>query len=259
MVVRRRRIQAVIQINASKGLGDAIYLRVIAAHLREQGEEVCVFTSWPEVFDGLDVRLRPLAELKPDISDRQAFYCLFCRIKAVRVMDQFSIACAQAGIDEPIPLRLRWTPKNVPLLTRIKQAAGNKKILVYQPPKLASNEDHATIRPDIDAFLSRLDSFADWFRVKIGSPRFVQACESPCELDLFGKTTVSDALDVCTIGDMAYSDESYLRIVFEALDKPFVVMYSRRVMASPNPRVRNVLPERTINKRHLATAVFDDE
>lgn len=249
-----------IQLNTSKGLGDAIYLRIIATHLRDQGEQVCVLTSWPDVFAGLDVTIRPIAELQPDVNNRQVFYCLFCRIKAVRVLDQFSLACAQAGIDEPIPMSMNWKPKNIALLDRIKRAAGNRKILIYQPPKIAKNNDDVVIRPDTEAFLKRLDTFSDWFRVKIGAPGFVQECKgSPCDLNLFSKTTVSDALDLCTIGDMAYSDESYLRIVFEALDKPFVTMYSKRVMASTNPRVRNVLPERTINKRQLATTVFDDE
>lgn len=248
-----------IEVNASKGLGDAIYLRVIAQHWISKGERVCVFTSWPAVFSGIDVTLNPLAELRHRWPDRQAFYCLFCRIKAVREMDQFSMACAQAGIDEPIPLTLEWSPKNAALIDRVRRAAGGRKVLIYQPPKVANNDDQAELRPRADAFLRHLDSFAEYFRVKVGASAYVQRLpQAPFDMDLFDATTVSDVLDVCTVGDMAYSDDSYLRIAFEAMDKPFTTMYARAGLMSKNPRVRNITPARVINKWNLATVLFDD-
>lgn len=247
-----------IHLNAPKGLGDALYLRAIALHLLARGDSLTVYTGWPDVFTGLAATVKRLNEIGESDTIDHAMYCLFCRIPAVRILDQFTLTCLQSGIVEPVALRLDWPVSNHKLLADVKSRAGNRPIFIYQPPKLANNEKQEHLCPRIEPYSAYVAAKADCFRIRVGCPEFVQDRKLPCELDLFGKTSVRDVLDLCTIGDLFFSGPSYLLIAAEAMDKPFTCMFSRRGLASGFARVRNVTPERVFHKRHLATSVYDD-
>lgn len=246
-----------IEINASKGLGDALYLRAIVAHHVKHGHEVRVFTQWPEVFRGIVCELRTLHEIVSHEELSHSFYCLACNIPAVRALDQWTMACLQAGISERIPFDLDWQPVNLKLLRQVQDIAAGRKVLVYQPPKRAHSAEQAQARPALVAFVRHLEAFDGWCRVKVGSPAHVVECDAPCEVDLFGRTSVADVLDVCTVGDACYADPSYLPVMFQGLGKPATVMFARAGFEARSHRIRNIRPERIFAKPHLATAIAD--
>lgn len=248
-----------IELSASKGLGDAIYMRAIVLHLLRRGEQVTVFTAWAEVFDDLPVTVRGLAERTGDEDWRHAKPCLHCRIKAVGHLDAFTMACLQAGIEGPVPLRMDWRVRNIDLVQRVKREAAGRPILLFQPLKKSSNMNQALARPKHGAFAEFLAARADHFRVKVGRPQdLVPDAHLPCDLDLMGRTSVQDVFDIGTVCDTAFGESCFVLVMAEAMDKPFTWMFSRRGIESGRTHVQNIRPGRVFHKRHLATAVFDE-
>lgn len=237
---------------AAKGLGDALYLRAVVLHVL--GRSVTVFTDWPEVFSDLPVVVRPRAAASgPDL--RHVAYSLSSPIDVGS--DKFVMSCRKAGITDPVALRLGWRVRNTALVKRVRRAAGARRILVYQPPRKTACEAEEVVSPRREAFARHVHE-ADGFRIKVGHPSFVQdGQDMPCELDLVGKTSVTDALDIGAIADAFFGEPCYLLVVGEAMDKPVTCMFSRRALSAPG-KLRNYTPERMFHSA-LSVAVYDEE
>jgi hypothetical protein len=244
----------VFDIVASKGPGDAVMLRALALHLRRNEWDVTVYTGWPDVFIGMDVAVKKDRTGEEDIRHCKA--CLHCRLPEVRMGTLFEMACRQAGVFDRVPLAIDWIPQNHELMRSILEAADGRKILMYQPPKIARGFEQEEMRPDPESFGAVLMRHSDYFRIKVGHPDSVDAGKYPCELDLFGKTTVRDVFDIGTIADRMFSDVSYLQILAQALDKFSVCMFTERARNSKFSRVRNMTPDMLFHKRELGRAVY---
>lgn len=246
-----------IQLKASKGLGDAIYLRAIAIHLIERGEKLEVFTPWRQVFDDLPLAVRGLGEITGDEDWRYGKACLHCRI--LNAPDLFSMACLQAGITEPVILRMNWQARNHELVDSIRRESRGLPIFVFQPLKVCTNLNERLMRPQAEAFARVVAEHGDHFRVMLGHPAHVQDMNLACEMNLVGRTSVTDVFDVGTIGDKFFGEPCYVTVMAEALGKPYACMFSRKGIESGRTFVSNLKPERFFHKPHLATAIFDEE
>ncbi len=245
-----------IRINASKGLGDAIYLRAIVMQLLADDEQVTVYTQWPDVFFGLDITLRSLEEIGDHNGIRHAAYS---RVAPIDGLNQYEMACHYAGLERAAPLDLRWKVRNEAKLARILSASKGRRIFIYQNVKKANNPEQELIRPKREAFRAFIDSFYDFFRIRTGHPDYVEDGDLPCELNLVGKTGIHDMFDLATIGDTFFSDPSYLPILAESLDKPHTIMFSRRGQQAESERVSRVTPELLFHKPALGIAIFDED
>lgn len=247
-----------IKLDASKGLGDAIYLRAVVLHLLERGEAITVFTRWREVFDDLPVTIRPIDEVADHNDIRHVAFSH--RIpRDDPEIDQFTMRCRIAGITGPVPLRLGWTVRNAGLLKRIKRDARGRKVFIYQPRKLVKTSPMALLQPQRKAFNKIVADHKGWFRIKLGHPPFVE--DDPdlaCELDLFGKGFIKDTFDVCTLGELFFGEPCFLTVMAEALDRKAICLFSRRASQSSG-WMSQITPNWQFNKRHLATCVYDDE
>lgn len=245
-----------IKLDAGKGLGDAIYLRAIVLHLLKGREPLTVFTTWPDVFLDLPITIRPLSEAEAQKeSTRHA--STSGHVRCDEGMDEFKMRCLSAGIREPVELTMRWKVRNSALTKRIKRAAGDRKIFIYQPLKATHNHEQELLRPRREDFIKLIEAHSDYFRVKLGHPPFVpEDSKAPCELDMFGRGFIYDTFDVCTLGDLFFGEPCFIPHAGEAMDRKFIVMFSQRALDSEN-WVRNITPERLFHKKHLATAVYD--
>lgn len=250
-----------VKLASPKGLGDAIYLRAIALHLIENGLTVQVFTPWPVVFKGLPVSTVPVDTMTHADDVRHAMACYHCRNPAVMAMDQFTRLCLQAGLGRTVDLRINWTTVNHELVEQVTAAAAGKPILLYQPEKASGNPDEKLLRPRRDAFERFIADQTDYFRVRIGHPRYTLDQDLPREIDLYGKTSIRDVFDLAAHCDRIFGEAAcYLPILAQALDKPFTAMFSRRGMdAQHRKRVWAIRPGLVFHKTNLATAVFDDD
>jgi hypothetical protein len=251
-----------IKLNAPKGLGDAIYMRAIALHLLDRKKDVKVLTWWPDVFFDLPIKITSANDYTNDDDLHHAMACLHCRVPAIRALDRFKLTCFQAQILEPVELRLGWKVRNQKLVDEIKQCADGRQIMLYQPRKMSKDGDQELTRPEraqFNTFVNRQRK--GFFRVKTGHPHYVQDdTDLGCELDLFGKTSVTDIFDIAAVSDMIFGEAScFLPNLAESLDKPFTCMYARRGLAAVSrKRVWGIRPEFMIHKKHLATVIYDD-
>lgn len=234
---------------AAKGLGDAIYMRALALHLRKRGEPVTVFTGWPDAFLGADVNVKPLSARTGAEDIRHCKYCLHCRMPEVPAYGMFEMACRQAGIFDPVELRADWSVTDQSLVKMVKQRAAGRPVLVYQPLKAVSGVEQKIAQPRESAYLRWLEK-SDHFRVKIGQG------DGLCELDLTGRTTVAQAFDVASAADLIFGEPCYLITLAQAMDKPYACMFARAAQDAVQSRVRNLTPERFLAKP--GAVLYDD-
>lgn len=246
-----------IWLNSPKGLGDAIHVRAVVLHLLKQGEEITVFTLWPDVFDNLPVSVRPADEAKQHLDLTSARACVQCMVPHIRGLSQFRNVCLQAGILEPIDLDIEWSARNSPLLDGVLSKA-DRPILIFQPLKRVNNEEDELRRPNVDAFDRLIAGHEDHFTVRIGHPQFVEDMPIACDLDLFGKLSVTDAIDLVTIADLVCSEPSYLGILAQAFDKKLECLFSARGLRSKVKSVAGATPERLFHKKQKTTAIYDE-
>jgi hypothetical protein len=222
-------------------------------HFLDRRAAVSVITTRPEVFADLDVTTKPWTdELRQSTMLRRVSFSL--RRRAENGVSQFDLCCRNAGIVEPVKLDMRWRPENRALCSRVRRAAGGRKILVYQPLKVANR---TMLSPRDDYFARWIAARSDCYRVKIGHPLFTAEHEPlPCELDLVGKTSVHDVFDLGTAGDLFFGELSYLPIMAQAMGKQFVCMFSRA--AAEDEAWRHLTPERMFKKPHFGCAVYDE-
>lgn len=246
-----------ILLRAPNGLGDAIYLRAIVLHFLGRGEDVTVFTKWPDVFYGLPILVKCLGEITDKTKVRYALYPQSMKVPPGK--SDFAMWCKRVGIDEPVELRINWKIRNAGLLEQIKRDAAGRKIFVYQCSRQLRKPVSELLKPRREAFNAFIARHSDCYRIKLGHPPHVD--DDPgaqCELDMFGKAFIFDTFDICTIGDEFFGQASFIGCIAEALDKPHTVMFARAALKSGDFRANTTTPERCFHKKHLATAVYDD-
>jgi hypothetical protein len=245
-----------IDLIGPRGLGDAIFVRSVAVRWIELGEKVTVFTTWPEVFDGIGAIVRPSASRTGDENIHHCVGCLHCRLPDVQPVSIFRRICHQSGLFEPFDFRLDWKVKRPDLIGKIKRRSAGRKIMIYQPPKIANGFEQTLFNPRQEDFFRYLEGRDDCYRIKVGHASGAHEYKgAPCELDLFGKTTVSDVFDIATICDLFFSQVSYLVTLGEALDKQVVCMFTKRALSANSVKVRQLTPDVFFHKRHLVEVV----
>lgn len=251
---------AEIALDSPRGLGDAVQLRAVVMHLLERGHAVTAYSQWPDVFTDLTgVTVLPIGEPRDHSATRHFQYPLAAPLNGAS--SQFEAACHAAGISEPVDLRLGWAPRQTKLVRHVRLMAAKRPILFYQPSRVTPGPEQQAMRPRREAFNEFVRSRAGkYFRVRLGQAPYIDNDpQAPFDLDLFGRTSIHDAFDLGAIGDLFFGEHSFIPMLGEALDKRFVVMFSRESQGSKTfPRVRNFNPARMIHKKHLGTGVFDD-
>jgi hypothetical protein len=77
-------------------------------------------------------------------------------------------------------------------------------------------------------------------------------------LDLFGKTSIADTFDVCTIGDLFFGEVCFLTpTIADAMGKPYICMFSKRASVS-NQWTRLITPQRLFHRKDLGVAIYDE-
>lgn len=242
-----------IKLDAPKGLGDAIYLRAVALHFLERGEQVTVFTPWSDVFSDLRVTVRPRSERLDPTTRRVAFPPL----PTPGGVDEFRARCAYAGIAEEVRLRLGWKIKDVGLVDRVRRAARGRPILVFHSIRVVHNAVQDLLTPRREAFNRYLAGRSDCFRVRLGHPPFViDDPDAPRDVDLYGETSIHGEFDVASVADEFFSQPSSVNCLGEAVGKRVTCMFSRRA-AESDSWARYFTPERVFYDQRLATAVYD--
>ena len=245
-----------IDLIGPRGLGDAIYVRAMAMRWLELGQPVTVFTIWPEVFDGIDVTVKSPTERTGNENIYHCVICSHCRLPDVVPVCVFDRICHQAGLFEPFEFKIDWKVKKPDMVNKIKRRSDGRKIMIYQPPKVANGFEQTLFNPHADDFIRYLEAHSDFYRIKVGHPLTAHELKgAPCEMDIFGHTSVSDVFDIATICDLFFSQVSYLVTLGEAMNKNVACMVTRRQLEANSVRVRQLTPAIFFCKHHLVEVV----
>lgn len=237
-----------MRIRGGAGLGDSIYLRVIAMHLLSRGEEVTVCSDYPDVFDGAGVRVLPFTRERIDR------LCHYTVGKTNPKTKQFDDMLAAGGITGPVPLRMAWETRDTPLVSRLRgEAAGRPIILVHGgcAPMNRTDSFGRELMPEERGFQIALNSLAEEqnaFLVRIGKgPDLYTLVRTHC--DLHDQTSVLDLFDLASMCDGVVAQVSYAVPLAEVFDKPLLAIWARAGTApGVHMYIRQILPEKILYK-----------
>ena len=238
-------------IRGGKGLGDALYVQAVARHLVKQGQEIRAATSYPDVFRPLGIECIPFTRQGIQIL---AHYSL----RKGQPTGQFEDCCIQAGIQEPVELKLDWQVQDRALTDRLL-SHGKPVVMVQLPRSPMGRIDGfgAELLPDcrqIQRAIDRLQGKALLVQVGAGRPLFRF---SGIDVDLANETTVSQLLDVALVSFGAIGYVSFILPLCESLDKRVLLVWSRKGLKSQTRYVRQITPAKVIHRNDLATVVTD--
>lgn len=246
-----------ISIRAGNGLGDALYLQSVVRHLVEKGENVEVCTAWPDVFLPLKGRIQ-VSEFRRERINRLAHYT---NRKMIAGTDQFKDSCLAAGIMEPVDLRLDWSVQNLDLVQRV--SCTHRPVIAVQLPRAPMNRSDgfgSSLLPNcnvIQRAIDRIGKRAVFVQIGSGEPLF---SFRGIDLDLANQTSVTDLIDVGCAADGFLGYVSYIVPLAESLNKPALLIWSRKGLESQEPRrdfIRAITPRKILH-RETSRAIIDD-
>jgi hypothetical protein len=240
------------RVRGGSGLGDAIYVRVIAEHLARLGHEITACSDQAEVFIGAGVEVAPFSR------ERIAHLAHYTQGKNDPRTTQWQDVCRSAGVGE-IPLSFHWEVRNQLLVTDLKAMARGKPIVVVhggRPPMARTDGFGAELLPKRAAFDAVLDAMQGCFMVEVGKGTELYPLRA--DVDLNGRTTVSDLLDIFWICDAAVGQCSFVVPLAECFDKPLLAIWASHGMeATRHPYVRSITPQKVLSKSSSRFVVDD--
>lgn len=240
-------------IRGGMGIGDALYLQAVVRHLVAQGQRLEVCTAWPDIFRPHAGRIE-IAGFRRNPIDILAHYSRRRHYPTT----QFADVCLEAGLREPCELVLDWEITDQafvdPLLER------GLPIVCVQLPRAPMNRtdgigtellpDCRVIQQQIDALRGRV------LLVQIGAGRPLFEFKG-IDVDLAGKTTVAQMLDVASLAAGFVGYVSFIVPLAESLKKPALLTWSRLGFKSPTAFVRQITPKK-ICERDTSICVVDN-
>lgn len=250
-------------IRGGSGLGDALYLQAVARHLLGRGERLEVCCDWPEVFAPLARRYGERLVLAPFRKHRIERLATYAMRRGVAGSDQFQDCCIQAGIAEPVELKLDWQPSNSPLSDGVElYARQHRPLLLVALPRTPfgrrSDGYGLEFLPEfalIQRVILRLRAAgATVVQVGRGAPLYRYA---GLDFDLANVTSVSELLDLAAVADGMLGQCSFFVPLAESLAKPALLVWSRRGLNSANRIIRQLTPAKVLHAPSSAFVIDD--
>ena len=234
-----------VRMRGGSGLGDAIYLRVVAEHFVSCGKFVTVCSDFPDVFIGSGVdKVQPFDRFNIDVLAH------YTAGKRDPTTNQWQDMCHSAKILTPLPLRFTWEVKNNGLIDSIKdQAAGRRVIVVHggRTPMGRVDGFGKELLPKREAFGIVLDELGHCFTVRVGKEPDIYPL--PVSLNLNGSTSVTDLLDLGVSCDGVVGQCSFAIPLAEVFDKPLLCIWAAHGMQyNMHPYIQQITPKKVLSK-----------
>lgn len=243
-------------IRCGRGLGDSIYLESVCRHLIEKnGEPLRVYSDWPDVFRPLGDKAKVVPFGRTGI-DILAHYATR---KSAKGTTQFQDCCINAGIREPVELRLDWVANQSATVDRL--LSFGKPILCIGLPRSPMGRTDGfgkELLPRGEVTQKIIDRIHDRFttvQVGAGTPLFKYR---GIDVDLANRTTVAEMLDVCHAAAGFIGYVSFVLPVAESMRKPALMVWSRAGLNDRQEYVRQITPEKVIEHKQDTMVVMDD-
>jgi hypothetical protein len=240
-------------IRCGRGLGDSIYLQSVVRHLVRNGPALRVKSDYPDVYLplGRSIEVVPFtrqADITAHYSSR----------KSIPATTQFQDCCINAGIREPVDLRLDWTMTNQWLVDRVRKPG--KPVLVVQLPRAPMGRLDGfgkELLPDCRAIQRLIDEAKGshtLVQIGAGEPLFRFR---GIDIDLANETTVAEMIDVASLADGFLGYVSFMVPLAESLRKPALFVWSRAGLRAAHPYVRQITPSKVLCRK-TSSYVMDD-
>lgn len=243
-----------MKIRGGAGFGDAMYVRVVAEYFVRRGESVKVATPWPDVFIGSGASTFPFTRDNIDVIAH------YVDNRYRQETTQFRDMCLRAGIRDRLKLEFKWEQRNPELLRRVReQAAGRPIVLVHAGREPFGRTDGLGLDliPRATVFAQALFALSDCLTIGIGDGKR-QFYTPEVELDLVGKTSVRDILDLGTVCTGVLAQVSFCVPLAECFGKPFLGVWSAKGLRTPSrPLLTTVTPGKILEKP-TSLHVIDD-
>jgi hypothetical protein len=217
------------------------------------GEQVTVCSDYPDVFIDSGAKVEAFARNGIDVLGH------YVNGKQNPHTTQWQDVCNSAGVN--VPLEFDWHVKNRAMVERVWKQANGKPVLLVHGGRLPMNRTDGfgkELLPKREAFDCALDVLRDCFAVHIGSVD--QVYPIACDLDLRGKTSVSDLLDLAVSCDGMVAQCSFAVPMAECFDKPLLAIWAAHGMQSNmHPYVKAITPSKILCKATSQYVVDDWE
>ncbi len=241
-----------MRIRTGKGLGDTIYLRPIVEHFQKKGRDVTALVDYPDILNGTGARTEPF---RRNACDLVAHY-----VDGKKSPDttQWYDMCSAAGVKN-LPLSFYWNIHNNELVERISRLALDRPIVLVHggraPYGRTDGFGHELV-PTRAAFAFVLHSLRNCFRILIGKDSQLYPLADCADLDLSGKTSVADLIDLGKICSGVVAQCSFAVPLAEVFDKPLLGVWSSLGLESLEPYIKATTPKKILSKP-TSTAVID--
>lgn len=240
-------------IRCGRGLGDSIYLQSVARHLVEtRGIRLEVRSDYPDVF-------RPLGNsvvVTPFSREGIQIMAHYSMRKNLQGTTQFQDCCGAAGITEPVKFFLDWPRGSGPYVDKVL-APGRPVVCVQLPRYPMGREDGygLDLLPDCKAIQRLIDGLQGKATlVQIGAGQQLFRFKG-IDIDLANQTTVAEMLDVASVATGFLGYCSFILPLAESLDKPVMLVWSRKGLKSGNPFISSVTPAKLLHKETSMTVL----
>ncbi len=257
-----------IGLKGASGLGDSIYGFPIIKHYAKKYDQVYCMSNYPELFSTLEnvsvhkhVKLNYIKMHDGTKQPIDIRYTYTPR-KYTAGTSQFTDALISAGIKEDIKLEIPWGLSASRLALDVWDKAKGKLVCVMAAPYEPFGRDdewgkilriQPTIMQDI------VNSFNDKvFFILVGNTYVLHDIKN-VGIDLVGKTTVSELLDLVTPSDFGISQIGNLLPICEALNKRNFIIFNEKAMQCDNRFIAAITPEKTVHYKKLNKSIKDTD
>lgn len=242
-----------LRIRGGSGLGDSLYIRPVADFFVRQGEQVMVLTDHPDVFIGSGVS--SIQRHRKTDYDILAHYTAG---KSNPHTNQWQDVCARAGVGD-LPLSFKWKVRCKMLVDDLLAMAKGKPLILLNGGRYPMNRTDGfanEMLPDRAAFDALLEGLQrDCFVVEVGQG--VELYPLTADVDLVGRTSVSDVLDIASVCDAMVGQCSFMIPLAECFDKPLMVVWAARGLESKELYIRQCTPQKILSKK-TSRFMFDN-
>jgi hypothetical protein len=242
----------VIRARSGSGLGDSLYLRPVVDHLIRRGERVTALSDYPDVFLGSGATVEPF---------RRHHFDLVAHYVGGKTRPNTTIwqdVCIEARLSD-VEFAFAWKVRNRERVDEIRtRAAGRPMIIVHggREPMGRTDGFGREMLPERRGFVAALEALDGCFTVRVGKGAEIYSL--PVDLDLSNQTGVADMLDLARKCDGVVAQCSFALPLAECFDKPFLGIWAARGLASSNPFIRTVTPQKMLSKPATSRHIADD-
>lgn len=231
-----------MRIRGGSGLGDSLYVRPIAEHFAQKGQQVTALTNYPDIYRGSKVVTEPFSRTNCQVVAH------YVNGKSRPDTTQWQDVCDAAGVNTP--MRFEWTIQNQGLVDRIERAANGRPIILAhggRAPMGRTDGFAMELLPAQWVFEDTLKGLKDCLVVSIGGTDGIRY-QLSAEIDLTGKTSVSDMLDLARICTGVVAQCSFAIPLAECFDKSLLAIWSARARTSNQAYIKTITPQKVLSK-----------